>query len=279
MFGYVVVNKPELKIREFAVYHSYYCGLCKTLQKTYGIPGRIALSYDMTFLVMLLTGLYEPEERKNPCKCVLHPFEKLQMCQNTMTDYGADMTILLTRHKCLDDWKDEKKMSRGAYAGLLKKSYQKAADRYPKKAQVIEQCMKEIQEAEARGENNIDILSGISGKMMAELFAYAEDEWEEELRTMGFYLGKFVYMMDAYDDLEKDLKSGSFNPFRERCKEEGFEEWVHDILMMTAASCAGAFEKLPVLENIEILRNIIYSGMWTRFAAVSERRKGDERSI
>lgn len=272
MFGYVVVNKPEMKIKEFSVYRSYYCGLCKSLQRQYGLSGKLALSYDMTFLVMLLTGLYEPKEVKETGKCILHPFEKLEMSHNTMCDYGADMTILLTRHKCLDDWKDEKKITKGAYAGLLNSAYKKVVARYPKKAEAIEKLIQESNEAEKQGETNIDLLSGITGKIMAELFAYAEDEWEEELRTMGFYLGKFVYIMDAYDDIEKDLKKGSFNPFQEKYKEEGFEQFVYDILMMIAASCAESFEKLPILENIEILRNIMYSGIWTRFAQVTEKR-------
>ncbi len=279
MFGYVVVNKPELKIREFETYRSYYCGLCKTLQKTYGISGRMALSYDMTFLVMLLTGLYEPEEEKKTCRCLLHPTQQISVCQNEMTEYAADMTVLLARQKCLDDWSDERKLTGGIGAGLLRKSYEKAALRHPQKAQAVERCMKQTREAEARGETNADVLAGISGEMMAELFVCTEDEWQEELRQMGYHLGKFIYWIDAYDDLEQDLKSGCFNPFQNICREEWFEEWISDVLMMTAASCANAFEKLPILKHLEILRNIIYSGIWTRFASGAKRRNGNERSI
>lgn len=279
MFGYVVVNKPEMKIKEFTVYRSYYCGLCKSLQRQYGLSGKMALSYDMTFLVMLLTGLYEPKERTELCKCILHPFEKFDMCSNTMCDYGADMTILLTRRKCLDDWYDEKKITKGAYAVLLSSACKKVGARYPKKAERIERLVQEANELEKRGEMNIDVLSGITGKIMAEIFAYKEDEWEKELRDIGFYLGKFVYIMDAYDDIEKDLKKGNFNPFQEKYKKDGFEKWVYDILMMIAASCAESFEKLPILEHIEILRNIMYSGIWTRFAQVTEKRNKLSESV
>lgn len=282
MFGYVVVNKPEMKFKEFAKYRSYYCGLCKSLQRQYGLSGKLALSYDMTFLVMLLTGLYEPKEEQMRCKCILHPFEKFEMCRNEMCDYGADMTILLARYKCLDDWNDEKKVTKGIYAGLLSGSYERIVTKYPKKVERIEKLVKESNEIEAKGERNIDILSAVTGNIMAELFAFREDEWEDELRTMGFYLGKFVYIMDAYDDIEKDVKKGNFNPFLEKYKEDNFEKYVYDILMMIAASCAESFEKLPIIEHIEILRNIMYSGIWTRFAQVTNKRNiggKDERSI
>ncbi|MBR7147285.1 MAG: hypothetical protein IKD13_00520, partial [Firmicutes bacterium] len=69
MFGYVLVDKPELKIREFDVYKSWYCGLCQKLKERSGFLGQMTLTYDMTFLILLLHGLYEPEERCGECRC------------------------------------------------------------------------------------------------------------------------------------------------------------------------------------------------------------------
>ena len=100
MFGYIVVNKPEMKFREFDVYQSYYCGLCKSLKDNYGKMGQITLSYDMTFLALLLTSLYEPETVSGYRRCAVHPAKKHFYRQNEFTDYAADMNILLSSAGC-----------------------------------------------------------------------------------------------------------------------------------------------------------------------------------
>ena len=122
MFGYIIINKAEMKFREFDVYHSYYCGLCRRLKEKYGFLGQITLSYDMTFLVMLLTGLYEPETQEKHYKCAAHPFEKHLARINMFTDYAADMNVLFSYYKCRDDWEDERKLWKLAYEKLLKPS-------------------------------------------------------------------------------------------------------------------------------------------------------------
>ena len=114
---------------------------------------------------------------------------------------------------------------------------------------------------------------------MAELFAYRQDMWEQPLRRMGFYLGKFIYLLDAYDDLEDDAESGSFNPLlpvRARMQAGGsdFDAYVRALLTMLMASCTRAFEALPIVENIDILRNILYAGVWTKFEEIYAKRTG-----
>lgn len=107
---------------------------------------------------------------------------------------------------------------------------------------------------------------------MAELFVYKEDEWADSLRRIGFFFGKFIYLMDAYDDIEADIKKKCYNPFAPRFKEEGFEEEVKLVLTMMMAECSREFEKLPILLHAEILRNILYAGVWTKYEAVHARR-------
>ena len=105
-----MVNKAEMKFREFDIYHSFYCGICRDLKRKYGVRGQMALSYDMTFLAILLTGLYEPQTRRGSCKCVAHPFENHETRNNIFTEYAADMNILFAYYKCQDDWEDERKV-------------------------------------------------------------------------------------------------------------------------------------------------------------------------
>ena len=110
MYGYVIVNKPELKFKEYDRYRSYYCGLCDILREQYGIRGQVSLSYDMTFLVILLTGLYEPQTAYLEERCIIHPVAKHPVRKNEVTSYVADMNVLMAYYKCVDDWKDEKKI-------------------------------------------------------------------------------------------------------------------------------------------------------------------------
>lgn len=274
MFGYIIVNKPELKVKELDEYMAYYCGLCRALKEKYGIKGQISLSYDLTFLAVFLTGLYEKQTRDLPCKCIFHPIEKRHRKENVLLEYAADMNVLLTYFKCRDDWKDEKRADKAVYAATLNKAYEKLKKKYPDKLSKLEKQFDTLFKAEQANLEDIDFLSGCFGKILSEVFLYAEDEWAESVRKIGFMLGKFVYILDAYDDIEKDKKKKNFNPFIKKAQNPGFDEWIRDILTLTASACAAEFEKLPIIENVEILRNILYSGIWTRYELVySERKK------
>ena len=276
MFGYVVVNQPEMKFKDFDVYKSFYCGLCRELRERYGIAGQISLTYDMTFVLLMLSGLYEPKTKKGTTHCMIHPLHKQTVRKNEITEYAADMNLILTYYKCVDDWKDEKKMSRLAYAKLLEGSSRKLTGRYGEKIGRMISLLDELSELEKAGEKDIDKMAGIFGKIMEEIFAYRKDVWEKSLRRMGFYLGKFIYLLDAYDDVEKDVKNGNYNPFFEKYKMEGFEEEIRQILIMMLAEACREFEKLPIIKYEDILRNILYSGVWCRFESVSKKRREEQ---
>jgi hypothetical protein len=278
MFGYIVANQPELKIKDYDEYKRYYCGLCHSLKKIYGTKGQISLSYDMTFLVILLSALYEPERQVNEGHCIPHPVKKHQYIQNEYTDYVADMNVILTYYKCVDDWQDEGRLSKLLYSKWLIAGNGKKREQYAAKIKVIVENLRKIKELEEAGSDDLDALSGYFGNIMAEICVAKNDEWEESLRVIGYNLGRFVYIMDAYDDIEKDMGSGNFNPFvvkyDSRCKEcwREIEEYAQDALMIMASSLAKEFELLPILRDVDILRNIIYSGIWEAFYATGRRR-------
>lgn len=279
MFGYVIVNKGDLKFREFDIYHSYYCGLCRSLKERYGVKGQLSLSYDMTFLVMLLTGLYEPKIREKCTGCVVHPLGKQLTRRNEFTDYGADMNVLFTCYKCRDDWEDEKKFLKLAYGKLMKGSFKVIGRRYGEKMKRIDSLMRRISKEEQSGTEDIDRMAGLFGEVMGEIFAVRSDEWEDSLRNLGNYLGKYIYILDAYEDIEGDLKSNRYNPLKDRYEHPDFDEEIRAILTMMMTECCREFEKLPILDNVEILRNILYSGIWYRYEAVRQKRdkgKGQE---
>lgn len=278
MFGYVCINQPELKIKDYEAYRGYYCGLCRNLHKRYGRIGQMLLNYDMTFLAILLCGLYEPEEKEEMHRCIPHPLQRHRQIQSEVTDYAADMNVLLSYHKALDDWRDEHSRPKRVLAMALYKDYKKLREQYPRQAAVLEKMIRQLSEAEKAESDDLDYVAGISGQFLGEMFVWKEDIWQDELRTLGFYLGKFVYLVDAFEDMEKDQKKGNYNIFLNRKKQrpDTFDQEVEGILVDMMTQCARAFERLPILHRSEILRNILYSGVWCKYQAVKVQREKNE---
>ncbi len=272
MYGYVIVNKPELKFKEYDRYRSYYCGLCDILKERYGFRGQISLSYDMTFLVILLTGLYEPQTAYSEERCIVHPAAKHPVRKNEVTSYVADMNVLMAYYKCVDDWKDEKKITRLTYSGLLSSRVKKICRKYPQKAEAIRKALEGLSAAEKAGEENIDRAASYFATVMSVVMAMKEDEWTEDLKKMGYQLGKFIYLCDAYEDMEQDIKAGRYNVFRTHLDQPEFDAYCESILNAIMADCVRIFERLPILEEAQLLRNILYSGVWIRFQAAKEKR-------
>ena len=265
MFGYVTINKPELKIKDYARYRGYYCGLCKTLKEEYGRFGQMTLTYDMTFLIILLTSLYEVKPKHGVERCLAHPMKKHDMLWNEISAYAADMNIALTYHHLLDDWEDEKSYVGLAGAKLVKRKYKRIAKKYERQVGVIVDSLEALKCCEKNKVMDLDEVSSHFGNLMAEFFVYKKDEWEPILRDVGFYLGKFIYIIDAYEDLEKDKKNNSYNPLVEMEKKDDYEERMYHILSLMMSDCTMAFEKLPLVYEVEILRNILYAGVWCKY--------------
>ena len=272
MFGYVMANRPELKIREYDRYRAYYCGLCRALKKEYGLSGRLTLNYDMTFLVMILAGLYEPESCCACKRCIAHPLSKHEEITSEVSGYAADMNIIMAYYNLLDDWKDDRKLSKLFLSLLLRGKMKKACSRRPQKAQRIRELLDRLSELEKAGEENFEEPSGVFGQIMGEVFAYRDDFWKERLYNCGFYLGKFIYLLDAYEDIEEDIKRDKYNPIKTIYKEAGFEKHWEQVLTVNIAECARQFEQLPITDDAEIMRNILYSGVWIRY----EKAKGEK---
>ncbi len=273
MFGYIAINKAEMKFKDFDIYHAYYCGLCKVLKDNYGKAGQLTLSYDMTFLILLLSGLYEPDAENMRVNCVAHPFQKHTARINLFTSYAADMNLILSYYKCMDDWRDERSKKAYINARLLHGKAKKLAEKYPRKTDLIADRLRKIAACEKKNEQDLDKMAGFFGEIMAEVFAYKPDEWEFSLRKFGFFLGKFIYLMDAFEDIDDDLANGCYNPFREAYGRSDFTDYCKQILTMMIAECSREFEKLPILTHAEILRNILYSGVWSRYEAVCAKRR------
>lgn len=275
MFGHVQANLADLSEEEKQRYRSAYCGLCHTLGKRHGMLTRLTLTYDLTFLSLLLTSLYEPEEACGICRCIVHPCKKHGYCIGTYTEYAADMTVALTYYKCLDDWKDDKSISAWLVAKYLKKKYEKVKDLWPRQCETIEQELQLIGKAEKDPTASADDAANSFGRLMAELFIYRQDMWEESLRCLGYGLGRFIYFADAAIDYKRDKRTSSYNPLLVL---EIQPENMQPTLKLLLGDASQAFEFLPLVQDAHILRNILYSGIWMRYdyAMRKKRKKKDD---
>ncbi|CEQ25116.1 Uncharacterised protein [[Clostridium] sordellii] len=266
MFGYVRINKMDLTFREFDTYKGYYCGLCKYLKENHGEISRLSLNYDITFLILLLTSVYRPKSTLTKEVCIANPIKKKNRIVNEVTEYAASMNVLLTYYKLEDNLHDDKGVkdiiAYNLYKGKLKKAYEK----YPKKADYIKSQLEELQKLESENSTNIDKVSNTFGNLMGEIFAYKEDDFEGKLRSIGFNIGKYIYILDAYEDLDKDIKKGRYNPFIEYIdKKEELIKKVDKLISISLGYLSQAIDELHIKTNVGIIDNIIYSGVYLRY--------------
>jgi len=271
MFGYITPNLSALSDTGRARYREVYCGLCHVLYRRHGLTGSVTLSNDLTFLALLLGALYEAEEERGEERCVVHPFRKHAYAYSKPFEYIADMNVALAYHKCLDDWQDDKNLLSRGEAFLLKRAYDRVAKQYPAKCEAIEAWIAEIHRIESANRKDIDAPVNSTGRLLGELFCWKDDYWSGSLRIMGDGLGRFIYMMDACEDLPKDVRSGSYNPLSSYRTDENFEEMCKDALMMMVADCTQEFETLPILQDADLLRNVLYSGIWSKYAQLQKK--------
>lgn len=264
MFGYVTINKMELKFKEYYSYKGYYCGLCKSLKSKYSNKARFTLNYDMTFLILLLSSLYEPENKVYNERCMVHPEKKQLVIQNEITDYAASMNIILSYYNMLDNWKDEKDYKSFTVMKLLTKEFKKASSELPDKSRIIKEKLDNIAKLEKENTEEVDAVSNEFGHLMEEIILFKNDQWEKSLRKIGFYLGKFIYYLDAYEDMEKDLKQGSYNPFN-NLNSSDKKEYAKNLIMLNLSFLSDEIEKLPLEQDKGTIDNIIYSGVLNKF--------------
>lgn len=278
MFGYVRINKMDLTFREFDYYKGYYCGLCKYLKENHGEVSRLSLNYDITFLIVILTALYKLDSDITYERCIANPLKKKMRIVNEITEYAASMNILLSYYKLEDNLYDDNgikdKLAYELYKGKLKKAYEK----YPQKAEYIKQQLGNLRELEKQESKSIDKVSNTFGNLMGEIFVYKKDEYEQNLRNIGFNLGKYIYILDAYEDLEEDNKKGRYNPFIDYIdKKEELKNKVDMLISMSLGMATKNIEQLNLEFNKSIIDNIIYSGVYLRYKSILE--KGCESNV
>ncbi len=265
MFGYLIAADGVLESEKLCRYKAVYCGLCRSLQRCFGQGARLTLTYDMSFLVLLLSSLYEPEETEGARRCPRHPMEKQPYCVSEISDYAAHMNLALAYLKCRDDWKDERRLSALAEARTLERAYRETARLYPRQCGAMRDALDALTKLEESGAEEPDAAADCFGRLMEEIFVMREDRWSDTLRHMANALGRFLYLVDAAVDLEDDAQSGSYNPFRSLAGREDNGQRFTEILKMPLGECLFWFDRLPLVQDVGLLQNIPCLGLWHRF--------------
>ncbi|MGN0708199.1 MAG: DUF5685 family protein [Faecalibacterium sp.] len=267
MFGYIIPNQSALEPQAQARYRSAYCGLCRRIGQRHGLRGRLTLSYDLTFLDLLLCSLYEDivQCEQGIGRCPIHPLRGTAWRAADPTDYCADIGLALHYYNAKDKWQDDHSLAGLACQKMLEDERAKAEQLWPRQCGAIRSCLDKLARYEAAGSQDLDAVSGCFGALMAELFDYRQDHWSPELRSIGFHLGKYIYLLDAYDDLARDLCKDAYNPLRSLSRQPGYEQEMKEIFELLLAKCAQGFERLPCIQDADLLRNILYSGVWLKY--------------
>lgn len=266
MFGYLVAEPGELTEKELSRYRACYCGLCRSIKDRHGQLARLSLTYDMTFLTLLFSSLYEPEETDGEETCPAHPFEARAWWRDEYSDYAADMNVALAYLKCLDDWEDDGNPAALAESRLFKKAYDRVSEAWPRQCGAIRRSLETLHHLEKDRIEDADAAAASFGELMGELFVLRDDRWREPLYHLGHALGRFIYVMDACMDLDADTVRGRYNPFRRYYGLKDNAKRFEDILNMILGEALYWFDRLPLVQDAEILKNILCTGLWAAFA-------------
>ncbi|MDO4568384.1 MAG: DUF5685 family protein [Clostridia bacterium] len=263
MFGYVRPMDCELRIKDKALYDAFYCGLCRSLHANYGVAARTLLSYDCTFIALLVAS---PEEQELPVphRCAVKGFKKKpSMPESDALKFAAALNVLLSWYKLADDYRDEKRVSARMGALPLSGAFKKASALYPASAEAIASGLGELHEIERADGAGIDPPADAFARMIKGCLADAPLSAENKLIVgeIAFHLGRWIYLADAWDDRRKDEKSGSFNPFNNACADA---QRARFLMYLSLNEAAKAYDLLDARANRAVLDNIIRLGCFHR---------------
>ena len=282
MFGYVTPCKMELKMKDYEKFGRTIAGLCKSIKKNIGNLPRFTLNYDMTFLAVLLDSLKDERTAYEKQVCIAHPAKKkVVIVDNDAIKYAAYFNTILSYYKLMDNYADDSSVKSLLLTAVLKpymKNY--PADILSLKVEV-EKKLDGLSAMEAStSKRTFDEISHPFADLTGYILSEYSDENREELYWLGYNLGKWIYVIDAYDDLEKDMSGKKFNAIEAVLNKNklGYAEFndevcerVDFLLTTCAGQCLDCLEKLPLKKNEELLHNILQYGLMEKIDKVFKR--------
>lgn len=280
MFGYVTVLKEELKIKDYNLFRSYYCGLCRAIGRQASQIARLGLSYDMTFLAIMLSAVEQTDCSFASSACMAHPLHKRPYVEkSTCLDYAACMSVLLVYLKFADDWKDERSIKALFGMGAYLHAVKKAKKQYQKEYETIRALLEKLSVLEKQNSSDLDQTADCFASILKLLFTpdfIQNNATRRTLSWLGYNTGRWIYLLDAFHDLEKDIKKQNYNPILAKYPPDGeFEEYQKTIakkleptMTFTLSTIASSYELLDVHRNDAILSNILYLGLRSKQDAI-----------
>ncbi len=268
MFGYIRAAKGDLRVKELEFYKAVYCTLCKTMGKQYSPFSRFTLSYDFTFLALLNMSLKDGCDCVEQKHCVFNPLKKCIFCKNDDDiKLPAAAAVILNYYKVLDNISDEKGIKKLGYIlakPFFKSPYKKAAKNYPEVDKIVFDYINSQNNVEAITNCDLDMAADPTAKVLSQLFMLLSDDNSQKrvLDRLGYCIGRYIYLIDAYCDLKDDIRHNSFNPLKTR---ENPKELISQQLYFCINEASKAFELLEVKKYKDILGNIIYLGLEETF--------------
>lgn len=299
MLGYVRIDKGELKVREYEIYCGYYCGICKSIASRYGQLPRMVLSYDAAFLALLLDSMNDTQDIPKQEHCIAHPFiKKKTVIRNKSIDFAADMMLILAWYKLLDDANDERKLYAKSTILLYKRIFNKLRKKYGRLCITLESELAKLHELEKSHCDSIDMTSEAFSNIMRAIFIsgfkriYGKDSEGSHLEAfsdLGFHLGKWIYLIDAVDDIDENISSKTYNPLLYRFNYDSsespadFRKRIEDDLKFNLyhylAFIGNGFNELDIRKNEGIIENIIYFGLNRKTEDIIEQKGDRDESI
>ena len=291
MFGYVKIKKPELRVWEYETYKAIYCSLCRELGKTYGFLARLTLSYDFTFLALLSISQKAGPNKFSKKRCAFNPLKKCNYCEDTTHDlnFASSVAMVMLYYKLLDNIDDSSGIKRIFYKLLIpffKVKHKKAKTLYPEINEIVEGYIKKQSELENKNCTNLDEIAEPTADALGKIFEMSVDTDADKrpLYSLGYSMGKWIYLIDVANDIEKDIKTGSFNPLKSEIKEgENPKDYAIERLLPILNTCIYnatlSFELIDIKKYKGILENILYLGLKHTQATVFSKEEQNERPI
>jgi len=282
MFGYVTPCKMELKMKDYEKFKAYYCGLCKSIKNNIGNLPRFSLNYDMTFLAVLLDSLSETNPKYTMQHCMVHPVnKKLVLIESPALKYSAYFNTILSYYKLVDNFNDDKSIKSKVLSIGLKPYINNYPDNIKVKQDYVERKLNELNliESSPKGKN-IDEISHPFADLTGYILSSYIDSGNSSLYWLGYNLGKWIYIIDSFDDLEKDMNQNKFNALESTLNIQGLtpDKFTEDItsrvdfvLTTCAEQCLHHLNKLPLKKNEELLYNILQYGLLEKMDKVFKR--------
>lgn len=283
MFGYVLPDKPNMFMKDYAVYRAFYCGLCKSIGNKCSEVMRFTTNYDITFLNVLYHAIYDKEVIIRNEGCVLNPFKKKPIVKDDeLTRDVIDVNNILAHYKCVDDIIDNKSCGKWAFDKIvLKKHYKRSKVNFEKIDEIVSKGYEELRKLEQENCSSIDRVSDPFANIMKgiskELF---RDKYNDDIGEMMYALGKWVYLCDAIDDIDDDHNGKKFNLFLVNyayIDKKTFLIERHDELEFALKNCekivSECFSKIKLKRYDGVLTNILWYGLKAKTVEILSRSK------